>query len=42
MPSRTPIKAILFDLDDTLWPIVPVIRKAEQTCMSGLSSTCRR
>lgn len=24
-----PIKAVLFDLDDTLWPIVPVIRRAE-------------
>ena len=27
--SRKPIKAVLFDLDDTLWPIVPVIRRAE-------------
>jgi putative hydrolase of the HAD superfamily len=25
-----PIKAVLFDLDDTLWPIVPVIRRAEE------------
>lgn len=25
----SPIKAILFDLDDTLWPIVPVIKRAE-------------
>jgi putative hydrolase of the HAD superfamily len=24
------IKAVLFDLDDTLWPIVPVISRAEQ------------
>jgi 2-haloalkanoic acid dehalogenase type II len=24
-----PIKAVLFDLDDTLWPIVPVIMRAE-------------
>lgn len=24
------IKAVLFDLDDTLWPIVPVIERAEQ------------
>jgi HAD superfamily hydrolase (TIGR01549 family) len=24
-----PIKAVLFDLDDTLWPIVPVIKRAE-------------
>lgn len=28
MPMRQ-IKAVLFDLDDTLWPIVPVIRRAE-------------
>ena len=26
----TLIKAVLFDLDDTLWPIDPVIRRAEQ------------
>lgn len=26
---KTPIKAVLFDLDDTLWPIVPVLRQAE-------------
>lgn len=26
---KTPIKAVLFDLDDTLWPIVPVIKQAE-------------
>jgi len=25
----SPIKAVLFDLDDTLWPIVPVIQRAE-------------
>lgn len=24
-----PVKAVLFDLDDTLWPIVPVIQRAE-------------
>jgi 2-haloalkanoic acid dehalogenase type II len=34
--SDSPIKAILFDLDDTLWPIVPVIRKAEQTLHAWL------
>lgn len=27
---RAPIKAVLFDLDDTLWPISPVIAHAEQ------------
>lgn len=25
-----PVKAVLFDLDDTLWPIVPVIERAER------------
>jgi FMN hydrolase / 5-amino-6-(5-phospho-D-ribitylamino)uracil phosphatase len=27
--NKTSIKAILFDLDDTLWPIEPVIQRAE-------------
>jgi len=27
---RTPVAAILFDLDDTLWPITPVIVRAER------------
>jgi HAD superfamily hydrolase (TIGR01509 family) len=27
--STPQIKAVLFDLDDTLWPIVPVIQRAE-------------
>jgi len=27
--KQLPIKAVLFDLDDTLWPIVPVIMRAE-------------
>lgn len=31
LPDGAPIKAVLFDLDDTLWPIVPVIRQAEHT-----------
>jgi FMN hydrolase / 5-amino-6-(5-phospho-D-ribitylamino)uracil phosphatase len=26
---KKPVKAVLFDLDDTLWPIVPVIIRAE-------------
>jgi putative hydrolase of the HAD superfamily len=30
-PLRPWPKAILFDLDDTLWPIAPVILQAEQT-----------
>ena len=28
--ARPPVAAILFDLDDTLWPITPVIVRAEQ------------
>ncbi len=31
MPRSPWPKAILFDLDDTLWPIAPVILQAEQT-----------
>jgi len=27
--TQVPISAVLFDLDDTLWPILPVIRRAE-------------
>ncbi len=27
--GSAPVRAVLFDLDDTLWPIVPVIRRAE-------------
>lgn len=29
-------KAILFDLDDTLWPIAPVILQAEETLFAWL------
>jgi 2-haloalkanoic acid dehalogenase type II len=28
-PANEPIRALLFDLDDTLWPITPVIERAE-------------
>lgn len=31
------IKAVLFDLDDTLWPIVPVIRRAENELFEWLA-----
>jgi putative hydrolase of the HAD superfamily len=31
-------KAILFDLDDTLWPIAPVILQAEQTLHTWLAN----
>lgn len=30
------VRLISFDLDDTLWPCHPVIRKAEQTCYDWL------
>jgi len=30
MSSHTPIKAVAFDLDDTLWPIAPTIDRAEK------------
>ncbi|MEO6920245.1 MAG: HAD family hydrolase [Collimonas sp.] len=32
------IKAVLFDLDDTLWPIVPVIARAEQVVFEWLQA----
>lgn len=32
-----PIQAILFDLDDTLWPIVPVIMRAEAVLFDWLA-----
>lgn len=34
---KTPIKAVLFDLDDTLWPIVPVIEHAENVLHDWLA-----
>jgi putative hydrolase of the HAD superfamily len=35
-------KAILFDLDDTLWPIAPVILQAEHTLFAWLSTHAPR
>ncbi len=35
-PRRTWPKAVLFDLDDTLWPITPVILQAEATLHAWL------
>jgi putative hydrolase of the HAD superfamily len=35
-------KAILFDLDDTLWPIAPVIRQAEETLFAWLRENAPR
>ncbi|MES2536617.1 MAG: HAD family hydrolase [Pseudomonadota bacterium] len=37
-----PIKAILFDLDDTLWPIVPVIVRAETILFDWLRAHAPR
>lgn len=34
--SASAIKAVLFDLDDTLWPIVPVIMRAEKALFDWL------
>jgi FMN hydrolase / 5-amino-6-(5-phospho-D-ribitylamino)uracil phosphatase len=31
-----PIKAVLFDLDDTLWPVVPAIERAERLMFAWL------
>jgi putative hydrolase of the HAD superfamily len=39
---RTWPKAILFDLDDTLWPIEPVIRQAEEALHQWLQSNAPR
>lgn len=38
MTRRSWPKAILFDLDDTLWPIAPVIRQAETLLFSWLQA----
>lgn len=36
--SAPPIQAVLFDLDDTLWPIVPVIERAERVLHAWLET----
>ena len=36
-PTHEPIRALLFDLDDTLWPITPVIERAETLLFDWLS-----
>ena len=41
-PPRPWPKAILFDLDDTLWPIAPVIVQAEQTLHAWLQQHAPR
>lgn len=35
---KTPIKAVLFDLDDTLWPIIPVLERAENLLHGWLAT----
>jgi len=35
-----PIRAITFDLDDTLWPIAPVIARAERLMHRWLAENC--
>lgn len=35
---KTPIKAVLFDLDDTLWPIIPVLEQAENLLHDWLAA----
>lgn len=41
-PRRPWPRAVLFDLDDTLWPIAPVILQAEQTLFAWLASHAPR
>lgn len=35
--KQNPIKAVLFDLDDTLWPLMPVITNAESVLYDWLA-----
>jgi putative hydrolase of the HAD superfamily len=35
-----PIRAITFDLDDTLWPVAPVIERAERAMHAWLETHC--
>lgn len=41
-PRRKPIHAVSFDLDDTLWPVLPVIQQAEQAMYCWLSANYPR
>lgn len=41
-PRRAWPKAILFDLDDTLWPIAPVILQAEQSLFQWIKDNAPR
>ena len=42
LPHLPPIRAVLFDLDDTLWPIVPVILRAEALLYAWLQTHAPR
>jgi len=42
IPLRPWPRALLFDLDDTLWPIAPVILQAEQTLFAWLANNAPR
>lgn len=41
-PLREPLRALLFDLDDTLWPITPVIERAETLMFEWLQERVPR
>ncbi len=34
--KTAPVRAVIFDLDDTLWPLLPLITRAEQTLFDWL------
>lgn len=42
MAAQTGIKAITFDLDDTLWPLEPVLREAEIKTYAWLSQHAKK
>ncbi len=37
MPARKHIEALVFDLDDTLWPIAPTIHRAEKAMVEWIA-----
>jgi len=39
MLKKPHIRAVVFDLDDTLWPLIPLIHEAEQALLDWLKST---
>ena len=42
MPAPAPVRAVLFDLDDTLWPVMPVILRAEALLYTWLQTHAPR